>query len=101
MNRIAFVFLCSMLGAATVGATDAPVSAGAAGESPAVPQAAPTSEQAPDNRRSTPLPSEPDSSAALNAAASAESDSKKGTGGVFLPSEEISEDFAVSFPVDI
>ncbi len=26
---------------------------------------------------------------------------KKGTDGVFLPSEEISEDFAVSFPVDI
>lgn len=25
----------------------------------------------------------------------------KGTEGVFLPSEEISEDFAVSFPVDI
>ena len=25
----------------------------------------------------------------------------KGTDGVFLPSEEISEDFAVSFPVDI
>ena len=28
-------------------------------------------------------------------------DAKQGTEGVFLPSEEISEDFAVSFPVDI
>lgn len=51
--------------------------------------------------------SEPATSAKPGASAEASEDSSadtapdKGTEGVFLPSEEISEDFAVSFPVDI
>lgn len=60
-----------------------------------------TSEQASDQARSdSPGQASPDSPRQARPVADTQTRRKKGQ-DVFTPSEEISEDFAVSFPVDI
>ncbi len=83
MNHRRTVTLCLLLGA-----LGTPPASGAESE-PARPADDQESQTAADASSSTP---------ADDTAAGSKDD---GTGDVFLPSEEISEDFAVSFPVDI
>ena len=82
MNHRLTITLCLL-----VSALGAPYASGA--EAEAAPAAEDRSSQA-DTETTT--PSADDDAAGTR---------PEGTGDVFLPSEEISEDFAVSFPVDI
>lgn len=95
MNRPALVLAFLLLSAAASHADNEPAPSKPLGNAPA------SSNGASESRPIARPPEGPEPSTALNAAAAAETEGKKGTGGVFLPSEEISEDFAVSFPVDI
>ncbi len=83
MNHRRTVALCLLLGA-----LGAPPASGAESE-PA---------RSADDQESQTAAEASSSTPANDTAAGSKED---GTGDVFLPSEEISEDFAVSFPVDI